>query len=79
MSKNTIHRTLFGQKVPKIGSKQASRLLRTRIAYVFQNSALIDNATIGENLDIPLACSKDKRKEKLRLKMSALEQVGLVT
>lgn len=68
---------LFDKKSPRIGSVQANRLLRTRIAYLFQNYALIDDATVDYNLEIPLLYSKETRKEKQKLKMDALEKVGL--
>lgn len=68
---------LFDKKIPRIGSVQANRLLRTRIAYLFQNYALIDDATVDYNLEIPLLYSRETRKEKQKLKMDALEKVGL--
>lgn len=68
---------LFDKKSPRIGSVQANRLLRTRIAYLFQNYALIDDATVDYNLEIPLLYSRETRKEKQKLKMDALEKVGL--
>lgn len=68
---------LFGENSPRIGSAQANRLLRTRIAYLFQNNALIDDATVDENLEIPLLYSKAARKEKQKRKLDALEKVGL--
>jgi putative ABC transport system ATP-binding protein len=68
---------LFDKKSPRIGSAQANRLLRTRIAYLFQNYALIDDATVDYNLEIPLLYSRKTRKEKQKLKLDALEKVGL--
>lgn len=68
---------LFGENSPRIGSAQANKLLQTRIAYLFQNYALIDDATVDENLEIPLLYSKAARKEKQKRKMDALEKVGL--
>lgn len=68
---------LFGEKSPRIGSVKANRLLRTRISYLFQSYALIDDATVDYNLDIPLLYSKRSRKEKQELKTTALEKVGL--
>lgn len=68
---------LFDKNSPRIGSAQANRLLRTRIAYLFQNYALIDDETVDYNLEIPLLYSRKTRKEKQKLKIDALEKVGL--
>ncbi|MBG9798732.1 ABC transporter ATP-binding protein [Brevibacillus laterosporus] len=68
---------LFDKIPPRIGSAQANRLLRTKIAYLFQNYALIDDATVEYNLEIPLLYSRKSKKEKQKLKMDALEKVGM--
>lgn len=68
---------LFDKNSPRIGSAQANRLLRTKIGYLFQNYALIDDATVDYNLEIPLLYSRKSRKEKQKLKIDALEKVGL--
>lgn len=68
---------LFGKNIPRPRSSHANELLRNRIAYLFQNFALIDNATVSTNLDIPLACSRKSKKEKHHLKLEALSRVGL--
>ncbi|WP_067929660.1 ABC transporter ATP-binding protein [Alicyclobacillus shizuokensis] len=68
---------LFGEQSPPVGSRHASRLLRTRIGYLFQNYALIDEASVDANLEIPLLYARKPRKEKQGLKESALAQVGL--
>lgn len=44
--------SLFGTPAPGVGSRQARRLLRTRIGYLFQNYALIDNETVEANLQV---------------------------
>lgn len=68
---------LFDKNSPRIGSAQANRFLRTKIAYLFQNYALIDDATVEYNLEIPLLYSRKSKKEKQKLKMDALEKVGM--
>ncbi|WP_429844401.1 ABC transporter ATP-binding protein [Brevibacillus sp. FIR094] len=68
---------LFEKNSPRIGSAQANRLLRTKIGYLFQNYALIDDATVDYNLEIPLLYSRNSRKDKQKLKIHALEKVGL--
>jgi putative ABC transport system ATP-binding protein len=68
---------LFGQTAPRIGSRAANLLLRTRLAYLFQNCALIDDANVDYNLEIPLIYAKKSRKEKKAMKQTALEKVRL--
>ncbi|AGB19938.1 ABC transporter ATP-binding protein [Thermoanaerobacterium saccharolyticum] len=68
---------LFDEVNPQIGSGKAIRILRTKVSYLFQNYALIDNETIGYNLEIPLIYSKKTKKEKEKLKIDALKKVGL--
>ncbi len=68
---------LFGEEKPSSHSRKAHHILRTRLSYLFQNYALIDNGTVDENLDIPLIYAKKNKKEKQRMKRDALEQVGL--
>lgn len=68
---------LFDKKSPRIGSVSANKLLRTRLSYLFQNCALIDDATVDYNLEIPLLYVKKTRREKQELKINALEKVGL--
>jgi len=68
---------LFDEKSPRVGSVRANKLLRTRLSYLFQNCALIDEATVDYNLEIPLIYAKKTRWEKQELKMDALEKVGL--
>ncbi|MDR6226659.1 putative ABC transport system ATP-binding protein [Desmospora profundinema] len=68
---------LFGEKRPPTHSRKANHILRTRLSYLFQNFALIDNATVNENLAIPLIYSKKSKKEKQDLKTEALQKVGL--
>ena len=57
-------------------SKQISNLLSKKISYLFQNFALIDNATIGYNLELVYP-SKRHRKSKKKLIEEKLKKVGL--
>ena len=57
-------------------SKQISNLLSKKISYLFQNFALIDNATIGYNLELVYP-SKWHRKSKKKLIEEKLKKVGL--
>lgn len=68
---------LFGENSPRVGSTRANQLLRTRLSYLFQSYALIDNETIDYNLEIPLIYARKSKKEKQKMKMAVLEKVGL--
>ncbi|HEX6594204.1 MAG TPA: ABC transporter ATP-binding protein [Bacillota bacterium] len=68
---------LFGKENPFKNRRIVNELLRTKIAYLFQNFALIDNESIRKNLTVPLIYSKQSKREKEATKESALRQVGL--
>lgn len=68
---------LFNQEVQNISQLKATKLLRNKISYLFQNYALVENENINSNLEIPLIYSKKTKKEKYEMKMEALEKVGL--
>ncbi len=68
---------LFGKPSPSVGSFRARKLLRTHIGYAFQNYALIDDASIKQNLDIPLFYEKISSQKKRERQRAALAQVGL--
>ncbi|MFU0833970.1 MAG: Macrolide export ATP-binding/permease protein MacB [Oscillospiraceae bacterium] len=68
---------LFDKPQPKLNSKKGRVLLQSKIFYLFQNYALVDDKSISYNLEIPLLMSKQSKKEKERLKRAALEKVGL--
>ncbi len=68
---------LFGRRAPHPGSRSARLHLRLRLGYLFQNYALIDNATVTENLKIAQTYTPGTRKEKGDSRASAMERVGL--
>jgi putative ABC transport system ATP-binding protein len=68
---------LFGEPAPRIRSAEANRLLRTRLAYLFQNFALIDNATVEYNLRIAQTYVKGTSADKKARRRDALRRVGL--
>jgi putative ABC transport system ATP-binding protein len=68
---------LFGSHAPHPGSRRARLLLRLSLGYLFQNYALIDNATVTENLKIAQTYAPGTRKEKSESRASAMERVGL--
>ncbi|MFK4298874.1 putative ABC transport system ATP-binding protein [Arthrobacter sp. GAS37] len=68
---------LFGRRAPHPGSRSARLLRRLRLGYLFQNYALIDNATVTENLKIAQIYTPGTRKEKSGSRAIAMERVGL--
>lgn len=68
---------LFGRPAPRPGSRKARMLLRLRLGYLFQNYALIDNATVTENLKVAQTYTPGTAKEKSESRGSAMERVGL--
>lgn len=69
--------SFMGKNITKSTMYQRKLILRDKIAYLFQNFALIDNETISQNLDICLIYSKLKKNEKEILKKEALKKVGI--
>lgn len=66
--------SLFGAPAPKVGTRQAGRLLRSRIGYLFQNYALIDNETVDANLRVAQRFSPGSGAAQRR---AVLDSVGL--
>ncbi|WP_317310245.1 putative bacteriocin export ABC transporter [Clostridium thermobutyricum] len=62
---------------PWKNKKMKIRFLREEIGYLFQNYALIDNESIGNNLDIALKYIKLSKEEKYKKKIEVLKKVGL--
>lgn len=56
---------------------QRTRFLRTKINYLFQNFALIDNESVDYNLDIGLKYVGGSKEEKDKMKGDILKGVGL--
>ncbi len=66
---------LFDQVNIKPGSRQAKKMLRNHIGYLFQNFALVDDKTVAYNMKIAIEEHKIKDAD---LKIAeALEKVGL--
>ena len=55
--------TYFGVNNPKPFSKEATKLLQTKIGYLFQNFALIESKTVEQNLMIALEFVKGINKK----------------
>ncbi|WP_027701291.1 putative bacteriocin export ABC transporter [Metaclostridioides mangenotii] len=68
---------LFGKNIVRASKTVRNELLREKITYLFQSYALIENETIGQNLDVSLIYSKADKREKKLLKEEALNKVGV--
>lgn len=69
---------VLGQEVSELNDKQL-RELRLKIGFLFQNSALYDSMTVGENLEFPLVRNvKNLSRGEINRKVSeVLDSVGL--
>jgi putative ABC transport system ATP-binding protein len=68
---------LFGEPSPRVRSAKATRMLRFRLGYLFQNFALIDGESVDNNLRIAQAYTKRSRSGRQKARESALQAVGL--
>jgi putative ABC transport system ATP-binding protein len=68
---------LFGEPGPRVRSAKATRMLRFRLGYLFQNFALIDGESVDNNLRIAQAYTKRSRSGLQEARESALQAVGL--
>ncbi|MCO7127998.1 ABC transporter ATP-binding protein [Sporolactobacillus shoreicorticis] len=68
---------LLGSPAPNPGSAKVNKMRRNHLAYLFQNYALVDHASIDDNLTIALTYSRKSIKEKEQMKRQSLEKVGL--
>ena len=64
------------KEIQKVNTTATSKIIREDIGYLFQNYALIDNATVEENIKIGLKYRKNTE-NKDQLVEEALERVGL--
>ncbi|MDN6968105.1 ABC transporter ATP-binding protein [Oenococcus sp. UCMA 17063] len=67
----------FGKKNIKANSVVASKMIRNKINYLFQNFALIETDTVAENLLIALKYHKGNKQKKMALITESLDKVGL--
>lgn len=66
-----------GKEVAKFSSKQLATMRNTTFGYIFQEYALIESATIYDNVRIPLLYSKVNSRKHRALIEEALHNVGL--
>jgi putative ABC transport system ATP-binding protein len=68
---------LSGQDVSKLNDNQLALFRNQKIGFVFQEFNLLPKATILRNVELPLTYNKTSSKNKKRLAIQALEEVGL--
>jgi putative ABC transport system ATP-binding protein len=68
---------LFGERGLRVGSREATRLLRYRLGYLFQNFALVDSDSVDANLQIAQAYATGSRDDRSEARAAALHEVGL--
>lgn len=66
-----------GSDITRFGRGSRRRFRRDTLGYLFQNYALIDNATVSANLDAAVATSRLPKKRRRHEYESALERVSL--
>ncbi|HEY8550116.1 MAG TPA: ATP-binding cassette domain-containing protein [Vicinamibacterales bacterium] len=66
-----------GEDITHMSSRELSRI-RPRLGFLFQNAALFDSLTVGENVALPLRRHTDLGEEEIRRRViEKLDQVGL--
>lgn len=65
------------EAAPKINSNQSQQIIREKIAYLFQNFALLDSATVETNLYLAMRYVKLSKIEKGKAISQMLEELGL--
>ena len=68
---------LSGQDVTKLNDNQLALFRNQKIGFVFQQFNLLPKATILRNVELPLTYNNTNSKNKKRLAVQALEEVGL--
>lgn len=68
---------ICGVRNPRLTSRPGRELLRRRVAYLFQNGALIDDATVAANLRVAMHATGRRRRDEAHRMRAALRRVGL--
>lgn len=69
--------SLFGRPAPRLGSRYARQLLRTKLSYMFQEAMLIEDESVENNLRLAQHYSKVPRESRVTQRIAALAEVGL--
>lgn len=68
---------LDGQEVTRLSESKRDYIRRTKLGYIFQSVALINNMTAWENVDFALRICKYSKKERMKRVEECLSYVGL--
>jgi putative ABC transport system ATP-binding protein len=68
---------VLGQSISELSAKQAARLRKERLGFIFQSYNLLAVHTVFENVEFPLLLLKLGAGERKKMVMDALEWVGL--
>ncbi len=68
---------VLGQSIGELGAKQAAKLRKTDLGFIFQSYNLLQVHTVFENVEFPLLLLDYSKEERKKMVMDALEWVGL--
>ncbi|MBN2485100.1 MAG: ABC transporter ATP-binding protein [Bacteroidales bacterium] len=68
---------VLGQSIGKLTAKEAAKLRKEKIGFIFQSYNLLQVHTVYENVEFPLLLLNYSANERKKLVMGALEWVGL--
>lgn len=68
---------VLGQSVGQLNAKEAARLRKESLGFIFQTYNLLQVHTVFENVELPLLLLKYNREERKKMVRDALEWVGL--
>jgi putative ABC transport system ATP-binding protein len=71
------HVIVDGENVVSLSEDRLSALRLTKMGFVFQNYNLLANFTARENVEVPMALTGARRRERRRMSDRLLESVGL--
>ncbi len=70
--------TVLGKSVGQLSHKQAAKLRKTHMGFIFQTYNLLPVYTVYENVEFPLVLLKQAHSERKKAVLDALEWVGLM-
>jgi putative ABC transport system ATP-binding protein len=68
-----------GRSLVELKAKEASRLRRQSLGFIFQDLNLVSSLTIGENVALPLELDGIKQRELKHLVAKALDEMGIAS
>jgi len=69
---------LHGQPIHSTSAKERAAINKKHVGFVFQQFHLLEDLTVGENLDIPLSYRDIKKSERQALVADTLDRFGIV-